>query len=90
MSNGQQSTHAELENIWRQHWEAAKLKLELARIRVRETEIDITLSRRAIYEYQMATSAESAAQLDYSRVVRIYMDLVVNGKVPESVDRIYK
>jgi hypothetical protein len=83
VSNGQQSTHTEVESVWRHYWEAAKLRLELARIRVREVEIEVTLNPRAICEYQTAAAAERAAQLEYSRVLRIYMDLVVHGRAPE-------
>jgi len=85
VSNGQQSTHPEVETVWRQYWEAAKLRLELARIRVREIEIEVSVNPRAICEYQTAIGAESAAQLEYSRVLRIYMDLVVHGRMPEVV-----
>jgi len=78
----------ELESVWRRHWEAAKLRLELARIRVREVEIGAPLNPRTSCEYQDAISAESAAQVEYFRVLRIYMDLVVNGKRPEAIGHV--
>lgn len=81
------SDRSEIEGLWKQRWEAAKLKLEQAAARVREKESAVR--SRSVPEpqgfdaYSHALEAETIALTEYARVLRIYTDLVVHGKMPE-------
>ena len=71
----------ELETLWKQRWDEAKRKLELAAIHVEQIE----QQTRSGDAYRQALEAEILAAAEYSRVLRIYTDLAVHGKTPEEV-----
>ena len=77
-----ESAPQELEKLWKQRWNAAKLKLELAAIYV--TQIEQQMPKKDAY--RQALEAEVHAAVEYTRVLRIYTDLVVHGKIPEEAE----
>jgi hypothetical protein len=78
-----ESTPQELEKLWKQRWDAAKLKLELAAISVTQIEQQMPSKDDA---YRQALEAEIHAAVEYTRVLRIYTDLVVHGMIPKEAD----
>ncbi len=85
------SDRRELEQLWKQKWEAAKLKLEQAAARVRETESAVRSGSvpepQGFDAYSRALEAETIALTEYSHALRIYTDLVVHGKLPEEASK---
>ena len=71
--------HTELKAKWKHRWEEAKLQLELAAIHAKQIEQQMM----PIDVYREALEAEILASVEYTRVLRIYTDLVVHGKVPD-------
>ena len=71
--------HTELKALWKHRWEEAKLQLELAAIHVKQIEQQMM----QIDAYRQALETEILAAVEYTRVLRIYTDLVVYGKVPD-------
>lgn len=75
----------ELERHWKERWRKAKLDLESARAHVLSFKDHVS---SGLYgpdgdnAYQAAMAGETAALIEYSRVLRIYTDLVVHGKLP--------
>lgn len=67
-----------LERRWKKRWEEAKRTLELAAIRVKQVEQG-NPSRDA---YRHALEAEMIAAAEYTKILRIYTDLVVHGVLP--------
>ena len=73
---------------WKERWDTAKADLEAAHARVEALKgsassgsgSDATYSYS---KYARAMSDETAALIEYSRVLRIYTDLVVHGKLPD-------
>ena len=70
----------DLETLWKQRWDEAKRKLELAAIHVEQIE----QQTRSGDAYRQALEAEILAAAEYSRVLRIYTDLVVYGDIPDA------
>jgi hypothetical protein len=69
----------DLERLWKQRWEVAKRKLELAAIHVHHIE-QLSRPKEA---YREALEAEIHAAAEYTEVLRAYTDLVVYGKTPD-------
>jgi len=68
-----------LKRRWKKRWEAAKRTLELAAIHVKQVE-QANPSREA---YRQALEAEILAAPEYTKILRIYTDLVVRGELPQ-------
>ncbi|HEY1240786.1 MAG TPA: hypothetical protein VGF16_09530 [Bryobacteraceae bacterium] len=78
----------ELERHWRERWDKTKLDLDAARAQVESVKDSPSVNGpNNSYAYASALSHESAALMEYSRVLRIYTDLVVHGKIPEGNER---
>ena len=63
------------------------MKLELAAIRVKESEAELRSDEATAdgyYSLHKALDAHTDALLEYSRVLRVYTDLVVYGIIPEA------
>jgi hypothetical protein len=75
-----------LENLWRRRVENAGLRLDFARAFVEEVQRDVVAHAVAAadgaFSYQAALRAQNVAAVEFGRVIRIYADLVVNGKPP--------
>ena len=80
----------ELELYWKERWQNAKLALEVARAHVQALKENVLPSDRygsdSANAYKSALEQETAALIEYSRVLRIYTDLVVHGKLPDDND----
>jgi len=80
---------SELERYWRERWQQAKLDLDAARSRVLSVKDDAFAGVAgpdggyAHARYTRAMMDETTALVEYSRILRIYTDLVVHGKVPD-------
>lgn len=72
---------SELEREWKERWLKAKVDLDAARAHVASLKQDG--GSEGAYAYACAVMAETAALVEHSRVLRIYADLVVYGKVPD-------
>ena len=72
---------AELERYWKERWHKAKVQLEAARAHLSAMKDDASAGTGNAY--RSALEQETAALIEYSRVLRIYTDLVVHGKSPE-------
>ena len=76
----------ELEELWRRRLASAKLRLDFARNYLNEVQTDFPIddgSPDGQYAYQRAIRAENGALAEYHRALRIYTDLVMDGKLPE-------
>jgi hypothetical protein len=75
-----------LENLWRRRVENAGLRLDFARNFVEEVQKDVAAhavpAADGAFSYQTAIRAQDVAAVEFGRVIRIYADLVVNGKPP--------
>ena len=76
------SDRSEFEALWRQRWHQAKLNLEIARIHYREID-KAPANKISSEDHQRAAEAVRAAIAEYSRVLKIYTDLKVHGKLPQ-------
>lgn len=80
---------SELERYWRERWQKAKLDLDAARSRVLSVKDDALSGLSGLdggyaqARYTRAMMDETTALLEYSRILRIYTDLMVHGKVPD-------
>jgi hypothetical protein len=81
------SKHTELEELWRSRLKEAQLRWLLARNTVKDAQRDLAfddpdtaVSRLAL---QKALHAENIAVKEYRRVVAIFKDLLVDGRIPE-------
>ena len=79
-----------LEELWRARVADAKLRLDFACQFVREVERDFPLggepSPDGRFARERALRLENLARNEYGRVLRLYSDLVVAGKVPDEND----
>jgi len=79
--------HRSLEERWRQRLEDAKLRVIFARNWVNEVHRDLPSPDIPAVDgnlmLQRAIRAENEALQEYNRVLRIFMDLVVDGIIPE-------
>ncbi len=76
----------ELERYWKERWHKAKLDLETARARHQAVKERSEDRYEADNAYRSSLEQETAALIEYSRVLRIYTDLVVHGKLPTADD----
>ena len=77
----------EVEGYWREQWETAKLDLDAARAQVESIKDACGApGPGGAYAYASALNRETAALIEYSRVLRIYTDLMVHGKRPDDGD----
>ena len=74
----------ELERDWRERWLKAKADLDAARARV--ASLKPAGGPDGNYAYARAVMDETDALAEYSRVLRLYADLVVHGKLPTAKD----
>ena len=75
-----------LEELWRYRVQDARLRLEFAQHYLREVQRDFGAddipAADGNFAYQKALRAENFALAAYSRVLRVFTDLVVGGKIP--------
>lgn len=80
-------SQTELERYWKERLSTAKNVLDAARANVQSVKDDAGLDgpdgTYAHARYTRAVRDETTALVEYSRVLRIYTDLMVHGKVPE-------
>ena len=83
------ANRTELQRQWQKKWKIAELELEAARVRLQSIENDPfgVDGPDGGYAYRAALRHETAALIKYSRVLRIYTDLVLNGRVPDDEDQ---
>ena len=75
-----------LEDLWRTRLKDAELRLYFARNYVAEVHRDFPLtdtSSDGQYAYQRALRMENLALAQYTRVLRLYTDLVMRGQIPD-------
>jgi hypothetical protein len=79
-----------LEELWRSRLNEARLRVELARNFLHEVQRDFqdgTVPQPdGNFAYQRALKAENTALAEYSRILRVYHDLTMAGKIPEESD----
>ncbi len=79
-----------MERYWKERWHKAKCDLDTARASVKSLKEDARLSGPdggyAHARYTRAMVDEIAALVEYSRVLRIYTDLMIHGKLPNRDD----
>ena len=89
MTNAQPDRKA-LEELWRGRLNEARLRVELARNFMREIQQDFKNGTMPQPDgnvaFQRAVRAENSALAEYSRVLRVFHDLTVNGKIPDEND----
>ena len=73
----------ELERYWKERWWKAKLDLDAARAHVESLKSDSASGPDGSYAHARAMVDETAVLIEYSRVLRIYTDLMVHGKLPD-------
>ena len=76
----------QLEDLWCRRLGDSKLQLDFARNYLAEVQRDFPpddTSPDGQYALQHALRAENLALAEYRRVLRIYTDLVMEGKLPE-------
>jgi len=79
--------HREMEAHWRSRLADAKLRLDFTRNFLQEVQRDFPLgdpSPDGQFAYQKALRAERHAQEEYTRVLRLYTQLVLDGKIPDA------
>ena len=77
----------ELEHYWREQSTVAKLDLDAARAQVESIRDSCGVQGPdGAYAYASALHRETAALIEYSRVLRIYTDLMVHGRRPDDSD----
>ena len=86
MSNHESDRQA-LENLWRERVKSARLRLEFARNYVAELQQDLRAgaipSPDGAFAYQQALRAETAALAEFRRVLQVFTDLTIDGKIPD-------
>ena len=77
----------QLEEVWRLRLSDAQLRLQFARNYMQEVHRDlqegVIPAADGNFALERAIRAENIAIAEYSRVLRFYTDLVVDGKIPE-------
>ena len=77
----------ELEKLWHRRVQEAKLRLDFARNYAREVQQDLQAGvihpADGEFARRRALEGESAALANYQKVLRIYDDLLVHGKIPD-------
>jgi hypothetical protein len=83
----QRYLRAELEQIWRARLQESRQKYDLSVAQTRKVLSDqkrfAMPAGDGFFAVQHAHRQESAARNEYARVLKIFMDLVVSGKVPD-------
>lgn len=78
---------SELEGYWREQWQMAKLDLDAARAHVESVKDSCGVhGPDGAYAYASALSQETGALVEYSRVLRIYTEVMVHGRRPDDSD----
>ncbi|PWU05908.1 MAG: hypothetical protein C5B51_13565 [Terriglobia bacterium] len=80
----------ELENLWRGHLREARVRYEEASRLFRATwgeHFERRLTEDPTFAIQNARQAEVKALNEYVRVLKIFTDLVLHGKVPDVEDQ---
>lgn len=77
------NSQTELERHWQERCLKAKLDLEKARAHVQTVKENMSYGADTGNAYKLALEQETAALIEYSRVLRIYADLVFHGRVPD-------
>jgi hypothetical protein len=77
----------EVEELWRGRLAEAKARYETAVERFRTTAEDFRTHQTPTpdggFGVHLAIAAESSARKEYMRVLRVFTDLLLNGKIPE-------
>lgn len=77
----------DLEELWRERLKDAKLRLEFAYNYVKEVQKDLEAggvpAPDGNFAFARAIKAENFALAEYNRVLRIFGDLLVQGKIPD-------
>ena len=79
----------ERERLWRGRLADAHLRLDFARHFLQEMEREFPLhdtSPDGQFAYQRALCAEKVAEAEWRRILHIFTDLVMEGKVPDESD----
>jgi hypothetical protein len=84
--SGSPSDRNSLAELWRRRVEETGLRLDFARNFLEEVQRDVAAhavpAADGTLSYQRALCAQNVAAVEFGRVLRIYADLVVNGKPP--------
>jgi hypothetical protein len=76
-----------LEEVWRQRLNTARLRLEFARNYVAELQQDLRAEALpppdGAFAYQQALRSESNALSEFRRVLQVFTELTVDGKIPD-------
>jgi len=73
-----------LERHWKQRWIQARRALERASADFQAIQShNGVLGPDGRYAYRHALAQETAALIEYSRVLRLYTDLVLHDKIPD-------
>ena len=74
----------QLEDVWRGRLADAKLRLDFATTYLNEVKKDFKdATSDGHYAFERAVRAQNVALADYTRILRIFTDLVVHGKIPD-------
>ena len=84
---GESQDRRELQHYWKERLSTAKRVLDAAQANVQSVKdnacLDSPDGTYAHARYTRAVLAETTALVEYSRVLRIYTDLMVHGKMPD-------
>jgi len=84
----------DVEELWRSRLAAAKAGYETAVAQFRTASEDFrsnhTPSPDGGFSVHLAIAAESSARKEYMRVLRLFTDLVLYGKIPDDIDPLEK
>jgi hypothetical protein len=87
---GPNSKPHDVEELWRGRLAAAKAGYETAVARFRTASEDFrsnhTPSPDGGFSVHLAIAAESSARKEYMRVLRMFTDLVLYGKIPDEIE----
>jgi hypothetical protein len=74
-----------LEDLWRERTDLARRRYRIAKAECAKaiSEQSDAAPPDGTFGYRKALRAENAALAEYSRVLRIFGDLVANGKMPQ-------
>lgn len=79
-----------LEELWRQRVNTARLRLEFARNYVAEVQQEVRQeglpSADGAFAYRQAIRSEINALSEFRRVLKIFTELTVDGKIPDEND----
>ncbi len=88
------SDRAALEALWRRRLNDARMRLSFARNYANEVQQDFstgyTSEPQEHYALEKALRAEMAALSEYARILAIFSDLMLHGKIPPDDGRQHK